>query len=200
VFDEALMNGGQYHQSTGAIDALKYTDPCLYDNDLAATKLSTVYGNITYDNGASTPLSDVTVTLMDGGSPVTTDVSDASGDYNLSSMDDGNYTLESSTTKAWGGLSMNDVQFARQKVTNQPPGNGLTGLRLLAADVDQSGGAITMNDVQFMRQVVTSSPPGFAPFWIFEEPSVNVIGGVATQSYMGICGGDTDGSYIPPAK
>ena len=95
---------------------------------------------------------------------------------------------------------MNDVQFARQYVVNQPPGNTLSGLQLLSADVDQTGGAISMNDIQFMRQVVTASPPGFAPFWVFENPDVIVSGGNITVDYQGICAGDTDGSYTPPAK
>lgn len=33
-FDELLMNGGQYYQSTSTTDPIKYMDPCLYENDL----------------------------------------------------------------------------------------------------------------------------------------------------------------------
>jgi hypothetical protein len=194
AFDGTLMDGGQYYQDAVTTDPIKYDETGLYDNDLLTNKLSTAYGTVTYANASSTALSDVTVTL-----DVFSDVTDANGDYNISSIDDGGYTLGSSTTKAWGGLSMNDVQLVRQYVTFQPPGNALTGMPLLAADVDQSA-TVNMNDVQFMRQKVTFQPPGFTAFWIFEEPTINVLNGVGTQSYQGICAGDTDGSYIPPAK
>ena len=33
-FDEALMNGGQYMQSTTSTDPIAYADPCIYENDL----------------------------------------------------------------------------------------------------------------------------------------------------------------------
>jgi hypothetical protein len=195
AFDDELMDGGQYYQETGTTNPIKYDETGLYDNDLLTNKLSTAYGTVTYANASSTALSDVTVTL-----DVFSDVTDANGDYNISSIDDGGYTLESSTLKTWGGLSMNDVQFTRQKVANQPPGNGLTGLQLLAGDVDQSGLPLNMNDVQFMRQKVAGQLPGFTPFWIFEEPGITVTNGIGTQSFKGICAGDTDASYVPPVN
>jgi hypothetical protein len=199
TFDQALMDGGQYYQDASTTDPIKYVDPCLYDNDLLTNKLSTVYGNVTYANAATTPMSEVTVKLMNGAVEVANDETDSNGDYNISSIDDGGYTLESTTTKTWGGLSMNDVQLTRQYVTGQPPGNGLTGLPLLAADVDLTT-TVNMNDVQFMRQKVTGQSPGFTAFWIFEEPGVTVTSGVGSQSLQGICAGDTDQSYVPPAK
>ena len=199
AFDETLMNGGQYYQDDMSTDPIKYTDPCLYDNNLSGNKLSTVYGDVTYANGTSSALSEVTVKLMDGVVEVASDVTDSNGDYNISDIDDGGYTLESTTVKSWGGLSMNDVQLARQYVTSQPPGNALSGLHLEAGDVDTDG-FVLMNDVQAMRQEFTSQPPGFTHFWIFEEPGVTVTSGIGTQSYQGICAGDTDGSYVPPVN
>jgi hypothetical protein len=199
AFDQTLMNGGQYYQDLVTTDPIKYADPCLYDNDLSGNKLSTVYGNVTYANGTTSPISEVTVKLMDGVVEVASDDTDTNGDYNISDIDDGGYTLESTTLKSWGGLSMNDVQLARQYVTGQPPGNALSGLHLEAGDVDTDG-FVLMNDVQAMRQEFTSQPPGFTHFWIFEEPGVTVTSGIGTQSYQGICAGDTDGSYVPPVK
>jgi len=162
---------------------------------------STISGTMTYANTGMSILEGCTVDLLNDNSEVIfTTNTDATGYYEFTGIVDGDYTLETSTTIAWGGLSMNDVQFARQYVVNQPPGNTLSGLQLLSADVDQTGGAISMNDIQFMRQVVTASPPGFAPFWVFENPDVIVSGGNITVDYQGICAGDTDGSYTPPAK
>ncbi len=194
AFDETLMNGGQYYQDDMSTDPIKYTDPCFYDNNLSGNKLSTVYGNVTYANGSSSALSEVTVKLMDGVVEVASDVTDSNGDYNISDIDDGGYTLESTTVKAWGGLTMNDVQLARQHVVD--PLVTLTGMHYFAGDVDEDG-YILMNDVMAMWQEQTGTPPGFVHFWIFEEPGVTVTSGVGTQSFQGICSGDTDGSYAP---
>ncbi len=158
----------------------------------------TVYSNVTYFNASSTPLSNVTVNLMDGPTIIATDVSDINGDLIFPDIAPGNYHLESSTTKTWGGLSMNDVQFARQNVVNQPPGNALSGLALLAGDVDGSGLPINMSDVQFMRQKVLSQPPGITETWLFEQPTFTVSGSLGIQYFQGICNGDTDQSYVPP--
>ncbi len=194
--DDGSVN---FDNATGAFagDGFEY-DP--YNRVHWDASLHTVYGNVTYLNVISSPLSDINVTLMDGTVPLASDVSDINGDFNFPGIAPGNYHIESTTTKPWGGLSMNDVQFARQYVTNQPPGNGLSGLLLQAADVDISGLPINMNDVQFMRQKVIGQSPGFPEFWIFEEPSVIVTGGMGTQNFQGVCAGDTDGSYTPPVK
>jgi hypothetical protein len=137
------------------------------------------------------------VTLDDGTDVIVgTALTDLTGGYMFRGLFPGTYTLGGSTTKAMGGLSMNDVQLARQYVTGQPPGNALAGIHLLAGDVDQTG-TVNMNDVQFMRQQFTSQTPGYTMFWIFENPSVT-IGPSATQDFQAIVAGDTDGSYVPP--
>ncbi len=159
---------------------------------------STISGTLTYANSGMSILEGCTVDLFNDNSEVIFSTNtDASGYYEFTGLVDGDYSMGTSTTIDWGGLSMNDVQFARQYVVNQAPGNTLSGLHLEAADVDLSGGAITMNDVQFMRQVVTATPPGFAPFWLFSDPDVIVSGGNITVDIQGICAGDTDGSYTP---
>lgn len=43
-FDDILMNGGQYYQSTTTTDPLKYTDPSLYNNDLLSESLLYFHG------------------------------------------------------------------------------------------------------------------------------------------------------------
>ncbi len=161
---------------------------------------ATISGDLTYANGAMTALEGNAVELYNTDSEMLFSVeTNASGYFEFTGMLDGDYSLETSTTIDWGGLSMNDVQLARQYVTGDPPGNALSGLHLLAADVDETG-TTNMNDVQFMRQQVTFQTPGFAPFWIFETQNVNVTGGNVTNNYQGVCAGDTDGSFVPTAK
>jgi hypothetical protein len=161
------------------------------------SELYGINGALTYANGPMTAMELDDVTIDDGTDVIVgSTVTGIGGNYLFGFVPAGAYTLGGSTTKAWGGLSMNDVQLARQYVTGQPPGNALSGLHLEAGDVDLDG-FVLMNDVQAMRQQFTSQPPGFAPFWIFDDPSVTV-GPSATQDFQAICGGDTDGSFVPP--
>jgi len=163
--------------------------------DINVTELYRINGKLTYANGAMTTMQ-LDEVYIDDGAIVLSTYTDIFGDYLFKCLNPGVYTLGGNTTKAWGGLSMNDVQLARQYVTGQPPGNALSGLHLEAGDVDLDG-FVLMNDVQAMRQQFTSQPPGFPPFWIFDDPSVTV-GPSATQDFQAICGGDTDGSFVPP--
>jgi hypothetical protein len=198
AFDEPLMNGGQYYQSTSVIEPVKYADPCLYDNDLSTFKLSTVYGAVTYNNGVSTPMNDITVMLMSGAVEIASSMTDASGNYNLSSMDDGAYTLEQNTAgKIWGGLSMNDVFMARQKFVGI---GSFTPLQEMAMDVSWDG-ILGMNDVFTMRQRFASVISSWAaPDFVFLPQAVTVTGGLGAATYQTLCSGDPDKSYTPPAK
>jgi hypothetical protein len=159
AFDEALMNGGQYYQSTSAIEPVKYTDPCVYDNDYISNKLSTVYGNITYANGAATPLNDFTVKLMNGAVEVASGVSDSNGDYNISSMDDGAYTLENETTKAWGGLTNLDVIKLKRWLLSAWT---FTPLQLLAADVTETGAPTNLDLIMLKRKILGGAIPAWS--------------------------------------
>jgi len=196
AYDAALMDGGEYYQENGTTNPIKYADGS-YANDLLTNKLSTAYGNVTYANSLSTPLSDITVKLMDGVVEVASDITDSNGDYNISDIADGGYTLENTTTKTWGGLSMGDVQLARGHFLS----SSLTGLVLFACEVDGTA-PVNMGDVQLMRQKFLD-PAGVSfgvPDYVFLPQSVTVTSGIGTVSYQGLCAGDPDASYTPPAK
>ena len=160
----------------------------------------TVSGNLNYVNGLSTPIDAATVSLYDDADAfVGSTTTDGSGFYEFTGVPDGNYTLNISTTKPWGGLSMNDVQVLRQSVTGMIP--ALTGLDYLAGDVTWNT-ILAMDDVQLMRQVVTSNPPGTtfnSPDYIYIIPNFLVSGGDAMQDIPVICSGDVDHSYDPPS-
>ncbi len=79
----------------------------------------------------STPLDACTVSLYDDvDMMVGSTVTDGNGYYEFTGIADGNYTINLSTTKPWGGLSMNDVQVVWQSVTGVIA--ALTGLDYLA--------------------------------------------------------------------
>ena len=112
AFDEALMNGGQYYQSASTTDPVKYTDPSLFANNLNTDLLSSLYGLITYDNGASTILNGADATLYSGVTPIDVATADATGTYYFSGMADGAYTIETTCSKAWGGITTIDGVLA----------------------------------------------------------------------------------------
>jgi hypothetical protein len=194
-FDEDLMDGGQYYQSASTTDPIKYLEAGVYDNDLITNKLSTAYGNITYANVASTPLSNITVKLMSGAVETAMDVSDVNGDYNMSSMDDGSYTLENSTTKVWGGLNGLDIILAKRYIASLL---SLTPLQILAADVNQNGSPDGLDVIMMKRRIASLTYPAWtAPDYVFEAQTLDVISGIGSTDYQGLCSGDVNGSFTP---
>ena len=159
-----------------------------------------VSGYLNYVNGISTPMDACTVMLYDDADVmVGSTTTDGSGYYEFTGIADGNYSINLSTAKPWGGLSMNDVQVLRQSVTGMIP--ALTGLDYLAGDVTWNT-ILAMDDVQLMRQVVTSNPPGAtfnSPDYIYIIPNFSVNSGDVYQDVQIICSGDVDHSYEPPA-
>ncbi len=164
--------------------------------DINVTELFRIDGFLTYANGLMSPMQLDEVTIDDGVDVLST-ITDLDGYFMFNCVPDGIYVLGGSTTDDWGGLSMNDVQMARQHVTT--PGGTLTGMYVLAGDVDEDG-FLLMNDVMAMWNEQTAAPPpatGFIHQWFFDDPSVTVAPS-ATQDFQAICAGDTDGSYVPP--
>lgn len=196
-FDEALMNGGQYYQNTAAVQPVKYADPSVYVNGLN-DKLSTAYGVITYANSASTPMSDVTVNLMDGATLVSSSTSNSNGEYYLSGIDDGTYTFDNTTAKAWGGVNGLDAILVARYLAGLYP---LTPFQQKAADVTESGAPNGLDRIMIKRRIAGATYPAWsAPDFIFEDSSVTVNNGVGTVNFQSLCSGDVNGSYTPPAK
>ncbi len=120
-------------------------------------------GNVSYvgpPTDVVTPMDNTPVSIEAGG-VMRYAMTDCDGDYMFTGLD-GTYNMSATSMKPTGGLTMNDVQYVRQKVTFQTPGSTLlTGIYELAGDVDLSGLPLNMNDVQFMRQEVTFQTPGY---------------------------------------
>ena len=194
AFDEALMNGGQYYQEIATANPIKYTDPCIYDNNLNSNLLSTLYGVITYANTGSTPLDNCTVDLYNGGY-IMSGYTDATGNYYMSSVADGSFTLETGCTGTWGGLTNFDIIFVKRWL------GGLmtfTDLQRLAGDVTQSGDPSNLDVIMLKRRVGGLSTPAWsAPDYVFLTQNVTVTSGIGNQDYQGLCSGDVNGSYIP---
>lgn len=162
--------------------------------------VKTIQGKIEYDNTAGTDLNNVIVICKDNtGKLISKDTTNATGDYSLKSTD-GIFNLTVECSKAWGGMSSADVIRIRQHLVFVIT---LTPLQFIASDVNEST-TVSSQDVIYIRQkLVFLNPPQWTiPNWVFETATVNIGAGagVTTKNIKGLCAGDSNGSYVPPAN
>lgn len=187
AFDQALMNGGQYYQSTSAVEPVKYDDPSMYDGDISNFNLSALSGTITYANVANDPISDCTV---DGGS-IGTALTGVDGKYNFSNVTDGPYALTTTCSQPYTYVTdVGDLNVVIDHIVASP----LMGVYFLAGDVDGTA-SIDVSDLNLMIDNIVGASVGYPiADWVFEAQTVNVVSGIGTASYLGLMAGDTDGS------
>jgi len=154
-------------------------------------------GTITYPNASLTPLGGITINLKNaGGTIIATTTSNASGNYSFTNLANGNYTLEPSSSKIWGGVTAADVLLYKKHIANIA---FLSGIFLAAGDVNASGG-LTAADVLLIKKRIAFVTNSFVVGdWLFNNIPVTINGSNATQNFNGLCFGDANGSYNPPA-
>ena len=155
-------------------------------------------GKLSYDNTAQTPLSCTQVFLKNTmGIIVDTAVTDQNGDYAFNSIPDGTYTLGAASTKTWGGVNNVDGLQILKHFTGYIT---LTGLPYLAADVNGNSYVNSSDALVVAKRFVSYISSFSIPDWIFEEPSVTISGTTPqVVNFKGICAGDANGSFVPPA-
>lgn len=181
---------------------LEVTDSkgCMDTDDVTVSVYAnTISGQVTYDNVAGTPMSNVTVYLNDDSKAVVaTTTTDANGYYSFPPVVNGLYTITAASTKAWGGVNSTDALAIMQHFIKI---DSLEGLPLAAADVDGSGFVNTTdayNAARRFAQLINSFPVGD---WVFEEKSVTLNeDDVVNVDFMALCYGDVNRSHTPAAK
>lgn len=160
----------------------------------------TISGTIKYKNSAQTPMNNVTVILKDAqGQTVGTVVTNTAGQYSFNNIPNGDYTLEFSTSKAWGGVTNVDVLRIRQHLQNISSAiTPLTGIRLLAADVYLLGTLNSVDVLQIRRRIQNLTYSWTAASYLFLPVQVNINNADAVLNIESLCSGDVDGSYTPP--
>jgi hypothetical protein len=155
-------------------------------------------GTITYANSAQTPLSGVTVALKNSsGTVIATTSSNATGVYAFSGLQNGNYTLEPSTSKLWGGVTALDVLLYKKHIASIA---FLEGIFLASGDVNGSG-SLTATDVLLIKKRIGFVSNSFTVGdWLFNNTPVIINGGNVNKNFSGLCYGDANGSFIPQAK
>ncbi|MFZ4523720.1 MAG: T9SS type A sorting domain-containing protein, partial [Bacteroidales bacterium] len=181
----------------------------------------TVSGNVSYYNNLNPQMHNVTITLDQGGAPLYTAVTPATGngDYTILGVPNGTYNVKFSLPTAWGGVTSADI-IAIQNHYKSPGGTLLHGIKRLAADVIANSTAATVlsNDRdQVNAKRLNPNGVSFATGnWVFvksgdelSDPTtfvyansagttniqITVSGATVTQNFKSLCYGDVDASY-----
>jgi hypothetical protein len=175
---------------------------CTSSDDLLITVMPTgsgnINGNITYNNAASSALSLVNVNLKLSGTTIASTSTNGAGYYEFNAVPAGAYTLSFASTTPWGGSNSADALLTLKHFTGMV---ALTGINLVAADVDNSA-FINSIDALIIAKRFTAIITSFtAGDWAFETASLTVTASATTtKNIKAACYGDVNGSYTPPYK
>lgn len=181
---------------TGQLTVVISGTNCLPDTSLVRiVPVSSISGTITYGNTQQTPIRNAVVSLLSQGNPVLQTNADTNGCYRFETLDPGSYTIQVSTTIEWGGVNSTDALLILRHFIQI---SLLSGLKLQAADVDNSHYINTLDAFLAQKRfvnIVNSFPSGD---WIFQSTPVN-LGEMETMvvHISGLCMGDVNNSYVP---
>lgn len=151
-------------------------------------------GILTYDNPASTPLTNTEVNLGNWYAAQ----SGTDGGFEFPSVGSGTWLLHAAVSKPAGGVNATDALKVLNHFVNTQP---LSGLKLQAADVDGTGFVNAADGLMIAKRfvgMITTFPTGD---WLSEEKVVSIAGsGSFTEDLKAICYGDLDGSFVPAIK
>ncbi len=157
-----------------------------------------IYGNAAYLNLNSTALDSVLVSLKSGNSVIQSQWLITGGHYHFINVASGTYSLEAVCNKTWGGANASDALLVLKHFVNIAP---LTGVKLKAANVDNSASVNSLDAMLISRRFTGSITSFAAGNWVFEKPVFVFTGNAnVTQNIKGLCTGDVNGSYQPYAK
>ncbi|HRY32192.1 MAG TPA: dockerin type I domain-containing protein [Bacteroidales bacterium] len=191
VFEYAVQIPGEYlyvctpHEIMGMVGSFT-----------ASPGGSTIQGVLSYANGLSSGMSNSGIRLKDLGDNLIDEANtDMNGSFQFTEVMDGTYILESYTTLPWGGVNATDAFAILKHFVNMTP---LTGYKLNAADVDNSGFINAIDALSASKRFVGQISSFPAGDWYLTTVQV-VVSGSATYpvNLKGICYGDADGSYSP---
>ncbi len=156
---------------------------------------ATISGVVSYDNNAGTPLQGVVLKLFKDGLAVETTTTAADGSYSFTGLEAGLFTIQLQHNGQWGGVNSVDALGVLKHFTGI---STLQGLRLQAADVNQSAYINSVDALDVAKRFVGFLNSFANGDWIFEETSLNLLQSEQqVQNIKGICTGDVDGSFSP---
>ncbi len=156
-----------------------------------------INGTVTYANTQQSPMNDTKIRLYDAQENLLdSTLSDPAGVFRFVCLENGNYKLQASTAKAWGGANTVDaLLMARYSVGLEP----FTPFQVTIADVNLSGTINAGDALLVMRRwagVINAFPAGN---WYFTDTATIAVSGQdVTPLISACCFGDVNASYQPP--
>lgn len=167
-------------------------------------------GQLLYDNATASPLNGATVKLVNSSNVVLATTTTANyidnsvpgnpvtkgGYFEFTNLNNGNYSLRTSVTTAWGGVNATDALIVKQNTIGLL---ALSGLPLIAADVNKSN-TINSTDALLiqLRSIGTISQFNLSD-WIIGDTTVTVSGST-THNVKALAAGDVNQSYVFSSK
>lgn len=156
------------------------------------TTQNSILGKFVYDNLNNSIIANTPIVLSNGSINIDTSITDNQANYSLSVPMDGTYIITPKITKPWDGVNAADALGVAKYFVGT---YSLTGLKLKAADVNNSGSVNTSDALEILRRYVgiTNSFP--AGDWFTESPTITVNGANVVRDIKAICIGDVNASY-----
>ena len=153
-----------------------------------------VYGDIEYDNADSTVVDSVMVKLKSGDMVIDSFLTRSHGEFCFSNVQPGNYTIECSSARSWGGVNSVDALLILKHFTEL---SQLANLRLLAAFIDGNSWLNSIDALLIAKRYTGNIMQYPQPDWVFEPKVISVGTSNAEVKVKALCRGDVNGSYVP---
>ena len=164
--------------------------------EVAPTGNGSMTGTLLYGETGNAPLAFCTVKLFSDTTVIATTTSYANGSFSFPDIPAGTYNLKVFSTTSWGGGNSVDALLIMKHFVGQVP---LTGLKLRAADINNSGTPNSVDALGVMNRFVgtQSSFPGGD--WVFDQSSIIIPPATNVSTTLhGLCYGDINATYVPP--
>ncbi|MEI6575396.1 MAG: dockerin type I domain-containing protein [Bacteroidota bacterium] len=193
---DATGSGGNVSFSIGQVDYLSGAGSSGSVNQgLQHPGGYSLSGTLSYDNALQGGLSNSTVQLKQGNTVISQTTTNGDGFYSFSGPAAGNYTLNVQTNKAWGSVNATDALLCQKHFVEVAL---LSGLKLIAGDVNASGYVNSTDALAIQKRYVGLQTSFTSGNWYFQAPAVALDGSTnTTTNIKGICFGDVNGSYDP---
>jgi len=152
-------------------------------------------GQLTYDNTAASPVPGVTLRVLDSlQQQVGQAVTDAQGQFQVSGLQPGSYSLVWANSLPWSGVTASDALIANRHIVGSVT---LAGVRLRAADANNSG-TLTSGDALLLNRRVAGVLSSFgAGDWVYSAYSCTLNPGQSLNlPVKTLCTGDLNASRL----
>ncbi len=174
---------------------MAFFNPDTYSSYLEAHRIS---GTLSYDNIVNTKMNNSIVKLKQAGVILQETSTDALGHFSFSIVPEGNYSLEASTGKAWGGINSTDAQIILKQFTGAIH---LSNFKLRGGEVNGNNYVNSSDALSVAKRFVNLVNSFQSGDWLFESADMLVNGiNPTTIQLRALCYGDVDGSYNPVLK